>query len=532
MTVAVEPLTAALPGHVPPSRPSDQDDAPRDFLEVLRRTTRRFGVESADAQSDDRAENDESQNADGPADAPQPDDSVESAEVAQEIVSAPAAALLLPGPVAIVRQSIPQAPPVLSETAPESSPALSVLDPAVSDGAGDVLELDIQPGAFPGDGAALDVRHVALFAPSFPLARIPEIDAGGEPPLAGAQTADAALKTAAIPAEVPVNLPFSPPTWATALGAEIVSTLAAPPLPDGLTLPTAGPHREPDGSDVVRIQPFPFPLAPLIPPASHADLGSKYSRLHTLLTRVAQAVREIVFRARGSIEIASDASINLPGVDEGANAAPAAQDESVALGEPLLEDGAVTNGAADESRLAPAQGGTNRNNEGGGWNFADKPAQAASREADGQRRVELVQRLAGALQAAQQRQGEVVLRLTPPDLGLVRVHLVLQEGALNARLEAQTRRARALLLENLSQLRQRLTELDVKIVRLDVDLMDQSFQGSFSQSADEDSRQRWQQAAGAGGGHARLRSSQETGVIGGAASIESGSSSGRLDIVA
>lgn len=88
-------------------------------------------------------------------------------------------------------------------------------------------------------------------------------------------------------------------------------------------------------------------------------------------------------------------------------------------------------------------------------------------------RVRLIQRVAKALQTAQERGGTLRLRLTPPELGALKIELIVRDGALSARLEAETPAAKSAILENLPALRERLTSQEIKIERLDVDLMQQ-----------------------------------------------------------
>lgn len=96
-------------------------------------------------------------------------------------------------------------------------------------------------------------------------------------------------------------------------------------------------------------------------------------------------------------------------------------------------------------------------------------------------RVELVQRVLHAVRLARMRDGELRLRLHPPELGALRVELRVEGGALIARLEAESSAARDLLMENLPDLRQRLAEHRVRIERFDVTLMSQSNSGGGGQ---------------------------------------------------
>jgi flagellar hook-length control protein FliK len=70
--------------------------------------------------------------------------------------------------------------------------------------------------------------------------------------------------------------------------------------------------------------------------------------------------------------------------------------------------------------------------------------------------------------------GELRLRLSPAELGSLRLEVRVQEGVLTARVEAETPAARTVLIENLPALRERLAEQGVRIERFDVDLMQHS----------------------------------------------------------
>ena len=100
----------------------------------------------------------------------------------------------------------------------------------------------------------------------------------------------------------------------------------------------------------------------------------------------------------------------------------------------------------------------------------------------------LLQRVARAFAAAAQREGEVTIRLSPPDLGSLRLEARVEDGVLTARLHAETPEAQRAILENLSALRERLADQGVRIERFDVDLMNrqpgQSPQEPFDRQRD------------------------------------------------
>lgn len=85
----------------------------------------------------------------------------------------------------------------------------------------------------------------------------------------------------------------------------------------------------------------------------------------------------------------------------------------------------------------------------------------------------LLHRVARAFQAAQQRGGEIKLRLNPPELGSLRLELRMEDGALTARMETESPSARTAIVESLPALRDRLAEQGIRIERFDVDLMQQ-----------------------------------------------------------
>ncbi|MCL6482514.1 MAG: flagellar hook-length control protein FliK [Firmicutes bacterium] len=76
-----------------------------------------------------------------------------------------------------------------------------------------------------------------------------------------------------------------------------------------------------------------------------------------------------------------------------------------------------------------------------------------------------------AIALAQQRDGEVRLRLSPPELGTLRIELRVQEGVLLVQLHAETEAARSAILDQLPVLRERLADQGIQLERFDVDLL-------------------------------------------------------------
>ena len=85
-------------------------------------------------------------------------------------------------------------------------------------------------------------------------------------------------------------------------------------------------------------------------------------------------------------------------------------------------------------------------------------------------RTRFVQRISGAIRSAQLRDGQIQLRLSPPELGTLRIQLTVNEGAVTAHLETDNGTARNVLLDNLPALRERLAEQEIRIEKFDVDV--------------------------------------------------------------
>ena len=100
--------------------------------------------------------------------------------------------------------------------------------------------------------------------------------------------------------------------------------------------------------------------------------------------------------------------------------------------------------------------------------------------------MRLVQRVARAIEAAPQRGGLLRLRLRPPELGAVRLEVLLERGNLIARIETETQQARNVLLEHLPQLRDRLTAQGIHVEQFDVDVSSRDSSETPFQSHDSE----------------------------------------------
>jgi len=130
-----------------------------------------------------------------------------------------------------------------------------------------------------------------------------------------------------------------------------------------------------------------------------------------------------------------------------------------------------------------------RRNETDASPRSDSSARTENSSSDAAERVQFVQRVARAFEAASDRGGAIRLRLHPPELGSLRVQLSVRNGAMTARVETETESARTMLLDNLPALKERLAEHQIKLERFDVDWQAQP-QGNLPQGSGEHSR--WQ----------------------------------------
>lgn len=129
--------------------------------------------------------------------------------------------------------------------------------------------------------------------------------------------------------------------------------------------------------------------------------------------------------------------------------------------------------------------------------FANRlEAASAERKANdglnGVDRTRFVQRVARAFQRAGETEGEIRLRLSPPELGAVKLEVSLRDGAMTARLETETTTARNLLMDNLPQLKEKLAEQNIRIETFEVEVRDQSNHSS-AEDAKEQLRQQNEQ---------------------------------------
>ena len=124
---------------------------------------------------------------------------------------------------------------------------------------------------------------------------------------------------------------------------------------------------------------------------------------------------------------------------------------------------AVVNSASDEAAAAVLRSPTGPTGEGSTVN-ADLDLMPTID------RARFMQRVSRAFQTAHAREGQIQLRLSPPELGSLRISITVHEGVVSAKVEAETAAARSVLLDNLPALRERLAEQEIRIEKFDVDV--------------------------------------------------------------
>jgi flagellar hook-length control protein FliK len=93
----------------------------------------------------------------------------------------------------------------------------------------------------------------------------------------------------------------------------------------------------------------------------------------------------------------------------------------------------------------------------------------------------------GLQNALQQRGGALTLRLTPPDMGTVRIQLHVHGATVTANFQAETESARSLLTNQMAQLRHALESHGLTVDRLSVQSSNSNSSSAFGNQADESS---------------------------------------------
>jgi flagellar hook-length control protein FliK len=153
------------------------------------------------------------------------------------------------------------------------------------------------------------------------------------------------------------------------------------------------------------------------------------------------------------------------------------------------------------------------------------PQSGSSSSAGEVDRVRFIQRVAGAFQAADEQGGQIRLRLSPPELGSMRLEISVRNGVMTAHVQTETDTARNMLLDHLPQLRDRLADHNIKIDHFDVELTNQSRSGTPQNFTGNPNPR---QPAVSGGGRTRPASAANNPTI--ASPVGVRAVNGRLDV--
>jgi flagellar hook-length control protein FliK len=190
--------------------------------------------------------------------------------------------------------------------------------------------------------------------------------------------------------------------------------------------------------------------APRVDRAAASAITSAASTPASVQIEVAAFGKEVAFAATdGDATDRGNPSSSSPAIDAADATAPPSRENQHAL--------EATGRRDPTARIGPAH----RN--------AVRAGDAHHGESEVQR-VRLVQRVARAFQTLGESGGEVRLRLSPPSLGSIKLEVTLQAGAMAARIETETATARAMLVDSLPALRERLAMHDIKVSRFDVEV--------------------------------------------------------------
>lgn len=102
-------------------------------------------------------------------------------------------------------------------------------------------------------------------------------------------------------------------------------------------------------------------------------------------------------------------------------------------------------------------------------------------------RNRFLQRVSKAFANAEQRGGgPIQIRLSPPELGRMRIELQVENGQMRALIQTETSQAQAALVDSLPALKERLQEWSIDIQQFDVDVSGQSFDSRANNEQQEE----------------------------------------------
>ena len=151
------------------------------------------------------------------------------------------------------------------------------------------------------------------------------------------------------------------------------------------------------------------------------------------------------------------------------------QSENVPRGLPTVPAGpdalVDTAALADESRM-PEQVTTPGTANAGGAKTTGASTGASTPQLSESRQLELVNRVADAMRGAATSGNRITVRLSPPELGTLQIELSLREGVMTAKLETQSAATQRVLMDNLPQLKESLTQNGTLVDRFVIEQSD------------------------------------------------------------
>lgn len=143
---------------------------------------------------------------------------------------------------------------------------------------------------------------------------------------------------------------------------------------------------------------------------------------------------------------------------------------SAAEGEelPKKETAATTTTKVEtlQERSTAAMGQETRPAQGSSNNPTQQTTEPTVDTAD---RVRFVERVAQAFKAQSNENGTIRMRLSPEELGSLRIEITIRNGTMHARVETETQEARNILMDNLPALRDRLATHNIKVEQFEID---------------------------------------------------------------
>ncbi len=372
------------------------------------------------------------------------------------------------------------APPADSPTASAEKPveAAPVDDPAASHrkATKKAAPRNARAAAEPSDSTAVD-------------AAAHESSAAEQPH--GESAPSRTAKTVKPAAQQPDSPPSSPPSAESNPAiAEHAASLPAGTEPEPANQSAAAVSALADAQAAVQGQRAAAPAAPSVDQVKAAAAEETTAATSSARRTTSRTASRSAASQHATAETA-DEQANAPSSDSQPQAAPPPSE--LAPPPPVAAIPEVRDEASDAGRSRPsaetlrAEPSTRTSETStSGTARADGRQSTASDQAD---RVRFVQRVTRAFEAAAERDGPIRLRLAPPELGSLRLELSIRQGAVTARLEAETDTARQMLLDNLPALRKRLADHNLRVERFEVALAGQSG-GNLPQQPGDQSR--WQ----------------------------------------